>query len=137
MNTYSNNEIEISFDADRCIHAGECVKGLPSVFDVARDPWINVDGAETDKIVEVVNRCPSGALSCKTSDGDFSPGHGELEIKVMSGGPYLVQSKVILIDDEGGKQVKEGGARCAGVAPQNLNLSATGHIKIWSFNGNG
>jgi len=38
------------------------VRGLPSVFDVSKKPWIDVNGA-VDAIIEQVRRCPSGALS--------------------------------------------------------------------------
>ena len=42
---------------------GDCVRGLPSVFDVGKKPWINGDGASPDKIAEQVKKYPSGALS--------------------------------------------------------------------------
>lgn len=109
MKTYSNNEIEVSFDADRCIHTGECVNRLPSVFDVVRDPWINVNGAGAEKIFEVVGKCPSGALSCDVKGGGPSGEGKSLEIKVMPGGPYLIQGNVILTDDRGGNVRKDGG----------------------------
>ena len=65
--SYKNETITVFFDPDVCIHAGACVKGLPTVFDVEKKPWINVDGAPADKIVEQVKQCPSGALSYKLS----------------------------------------------------------------------
>ena len=37
--------------------------GLPSVFDVSKKPWIDVDGAAPAAIAEQVKQCPSGALS--------------------------------------------------------------------------
>jgi uncharacterized Fe-S cluster protein YjdI len=39
------------------------LRGLPSVFDVFEKPWINVNGASPDAIIEQVKRCPSGALT--------------------------------------------------------------------------
>ena len=30
---YADDKIDISYDARRCIHAAECVRGLPAVFD--------------------------------------------------------------------------------------------------------
>ena len=59
---YSNGEVTVSYDSEVCIHAGDCVKGLPQVFDVAKKPWINVDGAPVEKVIEQVKQCPSGAL---------------------------------------------------------------------------
>jgi uncharacterized Fe-S cluster protein YjdI len=36
--TYRGERIEVSFDAELCIHAAECVRGLPKVFDRDRPP---------------------------------------------------------------------------------------------------
>ena len=40
-----------------------CFKGLSAVFDPRRTPWIQMDKASTEKIIELVKKCPSGALS--------------------------------------------------------------------------
>ena len=60
--TYEGTEIDVSFDGDVCEHAGECVKGLPAVFDTSRKPWILPDAASADEVAAQVERCPSGAL---------------------------------------------------------------------------
>jgi uncharacterized Fe-S cluster protein YjdI len=60
--TYSGLEVDVSYDADVCIHAAECVKGLPAVFDTKAHPWIQPDGAPADQVIAQVARCPSGAL---------------------------------------------------------------------------
>jgi uncharacterized Fe-S cluster protein YjdI len=43
-------------------HAAECLRRLPAVFGVDQRPWIFPDGADPDVVVEVVARCPTGAL---------------------------------------------------------------------------
>lgn len=63
MQEYRNDKIIVRYDPNICIHAGECVRGLPSVFNLSKDPWINVNGASVDAIVEQVKHCPSGALT--------------------------------------------------------------------------
>lgn len=60
--SYANGEVTITYDADVCTHAARCVKGLPSVFNVDRDPWIDPSGASADQIAAQVAKCPSGAL---------------------------------------------------------------------------
>ncbi len=60
--TYTGDKVDVSFDAAVCEHAAECVRGLPAVFDTQRRPWILPDGAPAERVVEVVGRCPSGAL---------------------------------------------------------------------------
>lgn len=63
---YTSRQVDVSFDGEVCTHAGECVRGMPEVFDVSARPWINPEAAWTpeaaDLLIEVVGRCPSGAL---------------------------------------------------------------------------
>jgi uncharacterized Fe-S cluster protein YjdI len=63
MQEYKNDKLIVRYDPKICIHAGECVRGLPSVFNVAKKPWIDVNGASQAAIIEQVGQCPSGALS--------------------------------------------------------------------------
>lgn len=66
---YSGDAADIRYSTKRCIHAAECVRNLAAVFDTNKRPWINPNGAPVDDIVEVVNRCPSGALHVERKDG--------------------------------------------------------------------
>lgn len=56
--------MEIQFDEKKCIHNGQCVGRLPAVF-LVKDGQLVIDknGAPWDEIKEVVNGCPSGALT--------------------------------------------------------------------------
>jgi len=38
--TYKGQNVSISYDENVCTHAGECVRGLPKVFNPERDPWV-------------------------------------------------------------------------------------------------
>ena len=60
---YTNGEVTIVWQAEKCIHSANCVKGLPEVFDPKQRPWISPDGAATERIIAQVDRCPSGALT--------------------------------------------------------------------------
>ncbi|GAA0980114.1 (4Fe-4S)-binding protein [Nocardiopsis tropica] len=71
--TYEGQSVTVTFEAGRCRHAAECVRGLPEVFDTARRPWIRPDGATAERLVEVVRRCPSGALRYRLADGGTGP----------------------------------------------------------------
>ncbi len=56
--------LKITWDADKCCHAGICVENLPEVFRVEDGRFeIDPNGAEPTRIREVVARCPSGALA--------------------------------------------------------------------------
>lgn len=60
---YTNSEISVLWRAEMCQHGGICFRGLPEVFDPRRRPWIQLDNADSDKIIEQVSKCPSRALS--------------------------------------------------------------------------
>ncbi len=61
--TYSNDEITVIWKPNVCIHSKLCWTHLRAVFDPFVKPWIHMDGATTERIIEQVNQCPSGALS--------------------------------------------------------------------------
>ena len=60
--------MKITWDEKTCIHAGECVRNLPQVFQVRDGQFvIEPSGASEAEIRETVSRCPSGAL--QVADG--------------------------------------------------------------------
>ena len=62
---FKNDKILLTFDDEVCVNSGACIRQLPAVFDVTRDPWISVDEADPAAIEEAVDLCPSGALDCE------------------------------------------------------------------------
>lgn len=60
---YKGDQIAIGYDDEVCTHSGNCVKGLATVFDVNRDPWIDPDAASMAEIKSAIRNCPSGALT--------------------------------------------------------------------------
>lgn len=60
---YSNGEVTIVWKPALCIGSGICVNGLPGVFKKGERPWIQIENASSQELVEQVKRCPSGALS--------------------------------------------------------------------------
>lgn len=61
--------MKITWDEKTCIHAGECVRGLPQVFKVQDGQFvIDPSGASEAEIRETVGRCPSGAP--QVAEGD-------------------------------------------------------------------
>ena len=62
---YSNDEIIILWQPDKCIHSGICVKMLPKVYDPKARPWIRAENATGKEVIDQVAKCPSGALSIK------------------------------------------------------------------------
>lgn len=67
IQTYDGEDITVTFDPNICTHSGLCVRGLPAVFDVSRQRWVDVSAAPADAIAAQVARCPSGALQVARS----------------------------------------------------------------------
>lgn len=74
LQSYSSDDITVTFDPAVCTHAARCVKGLPAVFDVNRRPWIDPTADSADAIEAQVKRCPSGALQYTRHDAPSVPG---------------------------------------------------------------
>jgi putative redox protein len=60
---YKNDDITVEWKPDLCKHSGRCVTQLPKVFNLKTHPWVTITGADTNTIIEQVNKCPTGALS--------------------------------------------------------------------------
>ena len=93
---YEGKEITVHDNRTICCHAGECVSGLNSVFDINTNPWINPDNATVDEVIEVVSRCPSGALSYTIGDTRTNDFNGPTEINIVKDGPYNVSGNVAI-----------------------------------------
>ena len=65
---YANEEITVVWKPEFCQHSLRCWNQLPEVFDYKKKKWINPNGATSEKIIEQVNRCPSGALRIKYNE---------------------------------------------------------------------
>lgn len=94
---YTSDAIDVTYDAKRCIHAAECVRGLPAVFDTAQRPWIQPANAVADVVAEVVTRCPTGALHFERRDGAAAePVPAVNRVIVTAAGPLTVRGDVQL-----------------------------------------
>ena len=62
LQVYQTPGITVTFDPNICTHSGNCIRGLPAVFDVTRQRWVRPELASPDVVAAQVARCPSGAL---------------------------------------------------------------------------
>ncbi|HWP82367.1 MAG TPA: (4Fe-4S)-binding protein [Bacteroidota bacterium] len=62
LQTYGTDGIIVTFDPNLCIHSGNCLRGLPLVFDRKRKRWIRPELASAGDVASQIERCPSGAL---------------------------------------------------------------------------
>lgn len=99
---YKGNDISVTYDLKKCIHAAECIGGLPSAFDPKRKPWIDPDVAEADAVAATIHRCPSGALQYKRHDGGGAEPVPDTNTAVIrADGPIHVRGRLEVRDHEG------------------------------------
>lgn len=120
IHNYEGEDIDVQYDVKRCIHAAECVRDLPRVFDPNRKPWIDPEAADADLIAAVVECCPSGALHHDRNDGgDSEIPDDRNTIRVQTNGPIYLRGD-ILVKDSAGETIVEDTrialCRCGGSA---------------------
>ncbi|UCC72143.1 MAG: CDGSH iron-sulfur domain-containing protein [Gemmatimonadota bacterium] len=99
---YEGQDIVVKYDAQRCIHAEECVKGLPEVFARGRRPWVDADAASADEVAEVVVRCPTGALWFERRDGGMAETPlRESTAEVSADGPVNLKGDIAVVSATG------------------------------------
>ncbi len=96
LKAYPGSHITVTFDAGRCLHFAECVRGLPQVFNVAARPWITPDNADAAALAEVVERCPSGALQYTRHDNVAETPPDPTIVTTAEGGPILLHGRLTL-----------------------------------------
>ncbi len=115
---YTHGELTVFWKQALCQHSGNCVRGLPTVFNVKARPWINAQRDSAEKVIEQINKCPSGALSYHMkSEQKNTRSTGGATIKIMSHGPFRVTGDFTLTDEDGNpleKMEKVALCRCGG-----------------------
>lgn len=134
---YTNGEVTVIWDSQKCFHSANCVKNLKNVFNPRQRPWINMDGAATDKIIAAVKTCPSGAISFKMNDAvEDSGGNQDLQnsatdIQLLPNGPLMVTGSFEIKDSEGNVLAcKEKVALCRCGASENKPFCDGKHRKV-------
>lgn len=99
---YNSDEIRVTYDVNRCIHAAECVRGLPTVFDPEKKPWVQPENEPAENIADVIERCPTGALhyDMKNSDRSEKPASRN-RVKLNANGPVYFFGDIEVQDHEG------------------------------------
>jgi len=104
---YSNGELTIVWKPKTCIHAAECVKALPHVYNPNKKPWIAIENATTEELKSQIMKCPSGALSYYMNDEENKESESlETKVEVLENGPLLVYGTLNITDKEGNKETK-------------------------------
>lgn len=137
---YTNGEITVVWKSKACIHSTLCWKGLSEVFDPKARPWIKMDGSSSEKIIEQVRKCPSGALSYyfNTATEDdamkekiIAESASIMRIEVTPNGPYLIKTECLIVHSNGKEETKNGTiALCRCGSSSNKPYCDGGHRKI-------
>lgn len=99
---YRGKAINVSYDIQRCIHAAECVRGLPATFERQRIPWIEPDKSPAADVAEVIMRCPSGALWFERKDAGLpEPIPSTNTVTLVPDGPLYVRGEIKIISPQG------------------------------------
>jgi uncharacterized Fe-S cluster protein YjdI len=129
---YTNGEITVYWKPDACVHASYCYRELIEVFDPSKRPWVDMFGATTSQIIEVVDMCPTEALAWKWNDEEKNkeidpkhlnhinfrrpeligsvneaPEEKHITAKVMPDGPLVISGSFTLNYDGHSKDVNE------------------------------
>ena len=98
---YTSEGVTVYYEARRCLHFAECIRGLPGVFDVGKRPWIQPDQADPERVAEVIRRCPSGALHYELAHGSPEEPEHPTRVHTVKDGPLTVQGELVIETPEG------------------------------------
>jgi uncharacterized Fe-S cluster protein YjdI/CDGSH-type Zn-finger protein len=98
---YRGEKVSVTFEPARCLHAAECVRGLPEVFDLGKRPWISPEGAAPELVAEVIRRCPSGALRYGLPGGPAETAERPTVISRNAAGQLLVRGELTVETSHG------------------------------------
>ena len=107
---YTNGEITIIWQHDKCIHSANCVNGLPLVFQPDEKPWIKVEGATTEQLISQIDQCPSKALSyfMNNEGRNAIPKDREhISAKVLENGPLMINGTIDVALANGNIETRE------------------------------
>ncbi len=106
---YVGEDITVTFDMSRCIHARNCFLKLPEAFDPAQRPWVQPDKAPAEEIASMIRSCPSGALGFRYNDATEEAPPKINRIAVLENGPLAVAGD---LDVEGETGTRATLCRC-------------------------
>ena len=102
LDRYEGQNLTVLDNRGVCSHAGYCTAGLPAVWRSSNEPWIDPDGADRTAILEIIRKCPSGALSYLEEGQAQTAFHESAEIQISRDGPYYLRGGVELKDADFG-----------------------------------
>ncbi len=128
--TYEGDDVTVTYDLKRCVHAAECVKGLPQVFDPNKKPWVAPGNAGAEEVAAAIRSCPSGALKYKLKNGPDEQTPNSNTVHIDPDGPLYARGDMEVRTPEGEmvlKDVRIAFCRCG--ASKNKPLCDLSHTE--------
>jgi CDGSH-type Zn-finger protein/uncharacterized Fe-S cluster protein YjdI len=129
---YDGAETDVYWNGRLCIHIGECGRANNDLFVGGRQPWCQPDCVSPGEVVDVVGRCPSGALTYERKDGSArEKPDSENVVSVMYNGPLYVRGDLDIdgaADDMPGVRFRAALCRCG--ASKNKPFCDNSHEEI-------
>ena len=116
VHTYEGETADVTWDGRLCIHIGECGRAVGELFVGGRKPWCQPDLVQLGDVVDVVERCPTGAIAYQRKDGgpaESAP--GENTVVVANNGPLYLRGDLDIdgkADDMPGVAFRAALCRC-------------------------
>ena len=104
---YTKDGVTVVWQPALCIHSKVCWHQLPEVFNPRVKPWVDMNGADAERIIAQVQSCPSGALSIERADDATQKEVGEVRVQVMQNGPLIVQGAQRIAHADGREEIIE------------------------------
>jgi uncharacterized Fe-S cluster protein YjdI len=135
---YTNDEVTVVWKPETCIHSRICWTELRAVFDPFKKPWVNMAADTTEKIIEQVRKCPSGALSYFLNEATkevpempVAESGTITEVSVEPNGPLVIKTDCRIVHSNGTEETKRGTtALCRCGASGNKPFCDGSHIRI-------
>jgi len=113
---YEGEQADVQWNERLCIHNGECSRAHGDLFVGGRKPWCQPDVTSADEVVEIIERCPTGALTCERKDGGTVESvDAENTVTVANDGPLYVRGDLEIEgvgDDYPGTRFRAALCRC-------------------------
>lgn len=116
ITTYPGKQANVTWNGKLCIHIGECGRAKGELFVGGRQPWCQPDLSPGEEIEDVVERCPTGALTFEFADGSVTE-HADAEntVTVSYNGPLFFRGDLAIEDtpdDAPGLKFRAALCRC-------------------------
>lgn len=132
---YAGSGVTVYYDAPRCVHVANCVRGLPEVFRPRERPWIQAGSAAAQEVAAVVRTCPTGALHYALEGGEGEAPERPTRIVPVVDGPVGLRGDLVIETATGEvREVRAALCRCG--ASSNKPFCDGTHAKIgWKSGG--